>query len=228
MASDRVRLVPAGGNGRPLGVAALIVVVIAVGLVKPWGSGAATSPPITGPVGAPTGAAASTAIGASAPALITSPAGSSTRPSNISGPCYYGLAWRLFTAETSSVGPIHTWYGIQPLQANGPTDPRIRVIKIHSSAIGQLGYCPVTLPNGPIHVLETRAWELVPGKTPRPIVLARAAGTAPANPDDGVIYLPPAAHNGYPEPVWAPSVYVFVVRLATAPVNEEWFAVDIR
>jgi hypothetical protein len=28
-------------------------------------------------------------------------------------------------------------------------------------------------------------------------------------------------------PVWAPSVYVFVVRLATEPVSEEWFAVDI-
>jgi hypothetical protein len=226
--SNRVRLVPAGRNGRPLSVATLIVLAITLSIVKPWGSSPGTArPSIAGPVGGRAAGPSSGAIRAAGRSLGVSAIRSPSPASNISGPCYYGLAWRLFTAETSSVGPVHTWYGVQPLQASGPTDPRIRAVQVHSTAIGQVGYCLVTQPKGPIHVLDTEAWQLVPGSAPRQILLAPAAGTAPANPDDGVVYLPPPSKDGSAGLVWAPSVYVFVVRLATAPVTEEWFAIDI-
>ena len=227
-ASDRVRLVPSEGTGRPLGVAVLIAVIIAIGLLKPWGSGAGPPPPpVAGPGGAQPGGAPSSPMAARAADPALNPVPRPSPPTNISGPCYFGLAWRLFTAETTGVGPVHTWYDLQPFEASGPTDPRIRVVQVHSSAIRQLGFCPVTQPNGPIHVLGTDAWQLVPGAAPRPIGLPLAVGIGPADSDEGVVYLPPPAPNGFPVPVWAPSVYVFVVRLATEPVSEEWFAVDI-
>ncbi len=228
-ASNPVRLVPSEGTGRPVGAAVLIAMIITIGLLKPWGSGAGppSPPPIAAPGGVQAGGVISSPIDNLAADPALSPAPRSSPPSNTSGPCYFGLAWRLFTAETTSVGPVHTWYDLQPLQASGPTDPRIRVVQVHSSAIRQLGYCPVTLPNGPIHALGTDAWQLVPGAAPRLIGLTLAAGIGPADSDQGVVYLPPAAPNGLPVPVWAPSVYVFVVRLATVPVTEEWFAVDI-
>jgi len=226
--SNPVRLVPSEGTCRPVGAVVLIAMIIAIGLLKPWGSGAGPPPP---PIAALGGAQAGAVISSPIDNLAADPALSPflrpSPPSNTSGPCYFGLAWRLFTAETTSVGPVHTWYELQPLQASGPTDPRIRVVQVHSSAIRQLGYCPVTEPNGPIHALGTAAWQLVPGAAPRLIGLTLAPGIGPADSDEGVVYLPPAAPNGSPAPVWLPSVYVFMVRLATVPVTEEWFAVDI-
>jgi hypothetical protein len=215
-ATNRVRLAPAGGNGRPLVVAVLIILAVGIGLIKPWGSG----PPLaSGPA---------TAAQTTRPSIKSSPGpvaiASPDPASNTSGPCYWGLAWRLFTAETSDVGPVQTWYGLQPLQASGPADPRIAVVRIHSTAIGQLGYCSVSRP-GPIHILETLAWRLRPGSSPQPVVLAPAGGAALVSPDAGVIYGPPASAST--TAVWAPATYVFSVRLATTPTSDEWFAVQI-
>lgn len=210
-ASNRVKLAPAGGNGRPLTVAALIIAVVALGLLKPWDG---DSQPATGPV-----------VAARPPASMPSSPGSaavsSTAPaSDAGGPCSWGMAWRLFTAEASSVGPVRTWYGLQPLAASGPADPRIEVVRIHSAAIGALGYCSVSRP-GPIHILGTQAWRLVPGAQPQPVVLKPAIGAGPLAPDTGVIYRPPSS------PAWPPATYVFGVHLATTPWSEEWFAVQI-
>lgn len=209
-ASNRVKLAPAGGNGRPLGVLALIIAVVALGLLKPWGSDA---PPSTGPVAARPPASQPASPGAAAVASLAP-------LTDAGGPCSWGIAWRLFTTETSSVGPIQTWYGLQPLAASGPDDPGIEVIRIHSAAIGALGYCSVSRP-GPIHILGTQAWRLVPGARPQPVALQPAIGAGPLAPDTGVIYRPPSS------PAWPPATYVFGVHLATTPWSEEWFAVQI-
>jgi hypothetical protein len=209
---NRVKLAPTtGGSGRPLTVAALIVAIIAIGLLKPWGGG---PQPATS-----TGLAAQLPSSpARSPALVAT--SSPVASGDPGGPCSWGMAWRLFTAETSDVGPVRTWYGLQPLPASGPADPRIEVVRIHSSAIGALGYCSISRP-GPIHILGTEAWRLVPGSPPRPMALTPAIGAGPLAPDTGVIYGPPSA------PAWPAATYVFGIHLATTPWSEEWFAVQI-
>ncbi len=210
-ASNRVKLAPAGGKVRPRAVLALIIAVVALGLLKPWGSDV---PPAPG-----------SAVAARPPASLTSSPGaaavsSPTEARDAGGPCSWGMAWRLFTTETSSVGPVRTWYGLQPLAASGPDDPRIEVVRIHSAVIGALGYCSVSRP-GPIHILGTQAWRLVAGAQPQPVVLKPAIGAGPLAPDTGVIYRPPSS------PAWPAATYVFGVQLATTPWSEKWFAVQI-
>jgi hypothetical protein len=137
---------------------------------------------------------------------------------NTAGPCYYGLAWRLFTTETSDVGPVNTWYGLLPVAADGPADPRIATVQIHSTTIGQLGYCSIHRP-GPSAALATQVWRLIPGEPAQPLILD-PAGAATLDPTAGAIYAPPSG-------VWAAARYVFAVRLGPAPTALEWFAVDI-
>jgi hypothetical protein len=212
-APNAVRLAPAGGNGRPLTVAALVIAVVVIGLLKPWGGGPAAS---TTPIIAARASAFPGLQPSAAAVTASSPAAAGAN----GGPCSWGMAWRLFTAESSDIGPVRTWYGLQPLEASGPTDPRIEILRIHSASIGQLGYCSVTWP-GPTHILGTQAWRLVPGGPAQPVLLAPALGTAPSDPDAGVIYEPPSAGP------WPAATYVFGIHLATTPSSEEWFAVEI-
>lgn len=142
---EPVRLLPGGGTGRPLAVAGLIAAIIGLGLLKPWGSGPAASPAERSVPASPAAdgqVSPATPDGAGLP--FTTHAGGSPDPSDdTSGPCYYGRAWRLFTTEPSDVGIIRTWYGLAPVEADGPTDSRINAIVIHSDTIDQLGYCSV-------------------------------------------------------------------------------------
>ncbi|HEY7936274.1 MAG TPA: hypothetical protein VID26_04005 [Candidatus Limnocylindrales bacterium] len=218
---NRVRLAPAGGNGRPLAVAALIVAVLAFGVLKPWGG-----EPQPGP--APVAAGRPTAPTAATPAPVGVAAAGPAASSGDGGPCSWGLAWRLFTAETTDIGPVRTWYGLQPLEASGPTDPRIEVVRIHSTSIGELGYCSISRP-GPTHILGTQAWRLRPGGSAQPVLLAPEPGAAPSDPDTGVIYGPPAllASSLPSTGAWPLATYVFGIHLATKPGSEEWFAVQI-
>ncbi|HEY2887826.1 MAG TPA: hypothetical protein VGJ17_04375 [Candidatus Limnocylindrales bacterium] len=194
-------------------MAALIVAVVALGVLKPWGAG----PQL---ITAPITAARPSAATAASPAPVAVTVASAAPARDDSGPCSWGMAWRLYTAESSDVGPVRTWYGIQPLEASGPTDPRIEVVRIHSASVGQLGYCSVSRP-APIHILGTQAWRLVPGGNAQPVLLAPALGADESDPDAGVIYAPPSAG------AWPAATYVFGVHLATTPWSEEWFAVQI-
>ncbi|HEY7827645.1 MAG TPA: hypothetical protein VIB99_05395 [Candidatus Limnocylindrales bacterium] len=216
-ANEPIRLTPTGGRGRPTIVAGAIVALLLLGLIKPWGGGT----PTTG-ILAPTSPARPVAI-------IPSPAATGVAASldphgNTTGPCYYGQAWRLFTTETSDVGPIHTWYGLLPVAASGPADPRIRTIRIHSSTIGQLGYCGLSDPVQ-VRILSTQAWRIGPGGVPQALALDPVRDGAPGGllpaADAGAIYTAPDSAT------WTPALYVFGVRLATSPASEEWFAVDI-
>lgn len=221
--SEPVQLVPGGGSRRPVAVLLLILAVLALGLLKPWGAGPASVGSASVGRLAPPSATSAEVPGRSLPLAV--PAGASPDPnSTAGGPCSYGLAWRLFTAEASDVGPIHTWYGLVPVQASGPTDPRIKVVLIHSTTIGQLGYCNLTIP-GSTRVVGTRAWRLVPGDVAQALVLEPVSGSSSVDPASGVIYAPPGVTG--PSGVWAPAEYVFALRFATNPATEAWFAVDI-
>ena len=221
--SEPIQLVPAGGSRRPAAALLLILLALAIGLVKPWGSEKAPGGPTSnGRAGAPSAASAGPAGPSSSASL--SAGTSAGQPGNGSGPCSYGLAWRLFTAETSDIGPVHTWYGLVPVPASGPTDPRIKVVLVHSTTIGQLGYCNVDIP-GSIRIVETQAWRLVPGAGAQALALAPVTGSGASNPSSGVIYVAPGSPGA--SAVWTPAEYVFAVRFATSPATEAWFAVDI-
>jgi hypothetical protein len=230
-ATEPIGLTPTGGRGRPTVVAAAIVALLLIGLVKPWGGGPA-------PAGQPTPSQANPAPVSTVSSASGAGAAASLDPhSNVSGPCYYGLAWRLFTTETSDVGPIHTWYGLLPVAASGPVDPRIATVHIHSTTIGQLGYCSIHRP-GSTTALATQVWRLIPGEPAQPQVLDPVVASASLDPAAGAIYAPPSpgselvgpagsvALSG-PSGMWTAARYVFAVRLAPAPAALEWFAVDI-
>jgi len=85
----------------------LIVAIVAVGLLKPWGNG---------PVAATPASDRPTTLAAVAPPEPV-PTPSLDPHSNINGPCYYGLALRLFTTDTTNNGLVHTWYGLDPVAA---------------------------------------------------------------------------------------------------------------
>jgi len=216
-ADEPIRLTSTGGSGRPVAVAVAVAAVLILGLVKPWGGGGAPAPAPSS--AAPASSAARPAPRPAATAASAQASASLDRTSNIGGPCYYGLAWRLFTTETSDVGPVHTWYALLPVAASGPADPRIETVHVHSTTVGQLGYCSVHLP-GASGVLGTQAWRLIPGQAVQALVLDPAVGTTTVDPAAGAIYAPPAG-------VWTAARYVFAVRLASNPTVQQWFAVDI-
>ena len=214
--SDRVRQVQAGGKGGPLAVAALIVISVVLAVLKPWGG---ASPGL-----APASSAAHPRTGA-----VPEPSADPTvdPAAGVGGPCYYGRAWRLFTTDTSSNGPVGTWYDLQPVPAAGPDDATIPVVQVHSDTLDQLGYCRMTDPGRPVHVLATRAWQLIEGSDPRSIRLAAADQAEGVDPDVGALYLPPTVGHGAAGAVWAPAVYVFEIQLETSPLSAEWFAVRV-
>jgi hypothetical protein len=210
----------AGDDRRPLVVGGLLVAIVAIGLLKPWGGGPGPASP--GAISA--GAARPSTL------AVVAPATPSQRPSpdphtTISGPCYYGLAQRLFTTDTTSNGLVQTWYGLDPVAASGPADAAIPVVSVHSRTLGQLGYCLVTGQAAEAHVVATRAWQLSPGGEPRALDLERAAQVAPDDPDQGAVYGPPAAISGSHPGIWPAATYVFEIQLQASPA--EWFAVRV-
>ena len=218
-AEKPIRLTSTGSSGRPMAVVVAVAAVLIVGLVKPWGGGATPDRALSSAAPASSAALPATLPRATAAAVSAQASAGLDRSSNVSGPCYYGLAWRLFTTETTDVGPVDTWYELLPVAASGPADPRIETIDVHSTTIGQLGYCSVHRP-GASGVLGTQAWRLIPGKGAQALVLDPVVGTTAVDPAAGAIYVPPAG-------VWTAARYVFAVRLASNPAVEEWFAVDI-
>jgi hypothetical protein len=200
--------------------AGVMVATLAVGLLKPWGAGLAAP----SPDGHPSDRAEPTALGLSAP--DQSAASASVEPdASIGGPCYYRLAQRLFTSDTSSNGLVHTWYGLDPVAASGPGDRSIPVVVVHSRTLGQLGYCLVMGESPTAHVLATLAWVLAPDGEARPLDLERAPQVPPVDPDEGAIFEPPAAITGTDPGIWPAATYVFEIQLQTAPA--EWFAVRV-
>ena len=193
--------------------------VLAVGLLKPWGSGANSA--AAGPL--PPSRAQPSALG------IVAPEAPSPRPSPgpqaTSGPCYYGLAERLFTSDTTNNGVVHTWYGLAPVAASGPGDASIPVVVIHSRTLGQLGYCLVTDTVPAAHVLATLAWQLPADGPARSLDLERALTVTPVDPDVGAVYGPPASITGFDPGIWPAATYVFEIRLDSSPA--EWFAVRV-
>jgi hypothetical protein len=215
---DRVPLTPIGGRARePLLIAALVVLGVTIAIVKPWDRGAAGEP----------GIVVLPATNAPIVATAVSPTPSATPRSSADAACYYGLAWRLFTVERNAGRLINTWYSVEPVQACGPTDPNIPVIRMYTVGLQELGYCTVTVPDGPRPILSTEGWRLSPSSLPEPLPLVRTGRFAPADPNVGVLYAPPPEPDGGRPANWAPGRYVFVFRYGPEPSEERWFETEI-
>ena len=220
---------PAGTSRQPLLVAVVLLLAIGLAVLKPWAVEPAGAALGVGGVAARPGGSGAPAASAAA---IREPSSSSPPPgptpaSNTSGPCYYGLAWRVFTTDTTNNGLVHTWYGIQPVRAAGPADQAIPEVEVHSRTLGQLGYCLQSAPGTPVQVLRTLAWQLPLGGSPRAVQLVPVGPLAGPTPDQGAIFLPPAIDAGPLPAAWAPAVYVFEIELAATPGAGEWFAVRV-
>ena len=218
--------VPAGNSRGPLVVAALLVVAIGLALLKPWAVAPAGPAPTLRNVAV--GGAATFGPASNGPTTPSAPPSPARTPaSNISGPCYYGLAWRLFTTDTTNNGLVHSWYGIQPVRAASPDDGTIPVVDVHSRTLGQLGYCLQEAPDSPAPVLRTLAWLLPAGGPAQAVELVPTGPGGGLAPGQGAIFLPPAIDSGPRPAAWAPAVYVFEIELAATPGAGEWFAVRV-
>ena len=163
----------------------LIAAIIGLGLLKPWGNGAGCvagrsirSRPRRRAADGQLSTATPDAAGL--PSAFAQPV-SPDPHDDTSGPCYYGRAWRLFTAEPSDVGIVRTWYGLAPVEADGPTDSRIKAVVIHSNTIDQLGYCSVP-ESAQGAVVATSVWRLAPGAPPVAIAPEPIGPAGSANP----------------------------------------------
>lgn len=159
--SEPVPLVPIGSAGhRPAITLAVILMVLALAVVKPWGSGAPQRP-VPGPL-ATLGAVRAT------PAPLTSPRPPKPSPGPSGGPfgapaavpvvvgglpiCYTPDGWRLVTDESSDGRLERSWIAVAVTATSQPTDPRIPRTRIASSGITGLGFC------APAALREAGAW----------------------------------------------------------------------
>ncbi len=207
-------------------MAALLLLAIGLALLKPWAVEPAGPAPTSANVALRPAATIGPASDRSpAPSATASPTGSPAGTS--SGPCYYGLAWRLFTTDTTNNGLVRSWYGIQPVRAASPDDGTIPVVDVHSRTLGQLGYCLQEAPDSPVQVLRTLAWLLPAGGPPQSVQLVPTGPGGGPEPGQGAVFLPPAINAGPRPAAWAPAVYVFEIQLAATPGAGEWFAVRV-
>jgi hypothetical protein len=188
---------------------------VAVAFLKPWGP-AVMTPPVQ-------------AFQAGAPAPIAAPPSVAipTVAPRANSACDYGPAWRLLTVGQNAGRLVETWYSVDPVHAEGPTDATIPVVRMFTDGLRELGYCAVTQPVGPRPVLAVEAWRLVPGAPPVSIPLVRTSRFAPTDPDVGALYAAPASLGGTVAAVWPPGHYVLVVRYGPQTVEADWFSVAV-
>lgn len=129
------RLVRVAPSRRDPGVVAVaLVVLVAVALVKPWGS-----PAPVAMIPGPTPAAAPTIPARPEPAVVVAP-----RSSPVTGVerlCYQPTSWWLAAVVRWPGQTVQTREALAAVAASGPLDPAIPFETIHSSRVQAIGYC---------------------------------------------------------------------------------------
>jgi hypothetical protein len=159
--ADRPFLTPVKGSGpenlRPLIVVVVALVVIAV--LKPWGGGAPSRATSSGAAASPT------AGGPAAIALAPSPPGRSPDPNSIS--CLRPIGWRLVTLQRSADRETRTWLVVTSAAATGPGDGTISVARLTENDVVGIGFCAdgrlsqaeaAATPPSPASDVATTAW----------------------------------------------------------------------
>ncbi|MCJ7710085.1 MAG: hypothetical protein MUQ32_04560 [Chloroflexi bacterium] len=122
----------------------LLIGVIAILVVHPWGGG---SDPSSLGVPRPARPQASSITGAPDAAGSTPGEGSDGFPfdpvADLSATCGAPSGWRAATLQTwaGRSSPIRSWMAIEPVEASGPLDSRIPFARVWTDRVVALGYC---------------------------------------------------------------------------------------
>jgi hypothetical protein len=202
---DAYRVSGATGPQRPTGRwAAVVPIVVAILVLKPWGSvpGGGNGPPIIergpqpNPSGAPTPTASTAARG--------------------EGICLDVGAWLVASVQRDRGGTIRMWQAMTPVAtASGPLDPGIPELAIRSEGVLELGWCaPKEGHDAPTPEATVDAWRTDAGIAAKIPLIPPLASAETAF---GAIYLPAS-----PSPrLWSDGTYVF--RHRSSDGQERWF-----
>lgn len=225
---------------RPPAIAALVLVLVAVAIVKPW-AGADRTQPDNAP-------ASPLPVAINAPIPTSSPPGpaetadvSIVRPPGQLAPGQVECGssdWRIVTLGDFGGRTVTTWIAITPVQASGPGDPSIPDLSLGESDVAGMGACaPATWSGAPGRASRiVAAWRQSAGSASTAtfgrvaladldtVPLGGLAGAgSPAPPSVTELLRPfPATQPGR----WPAGRYVLLLA-SPDPDPDRWIAVDI-
>ena len=219
-------VVVAAHSRAPRNWTALVLVLLALAILKPWGSDDAGGPAPPWPD----------------PAVSRSVPGPSPTPDlsaeGLAEPLCLGPAsWLVASVEQWRTHPVRVWKVIEPLAgATGPADPAIPSVPVVAYGVPALGWCaPVWGPLRPVGPVEVTAWRIVDG-LPASIDLRQIAPVRLTT-KFGALYGPPVSCREVclsPIPgsspsiaSWLPGRYVFRYR-DLGEAGTLWFAVELE
>lgn len=203
-------------HGPPIGRwLAVVVVLLAVALVKPWAVPGGDAPGRGVAEGA-TPTARTIGIPSPAPTFGLLTAGA------IASTCLDPPTWRITTIERWHDQTIRVWRAIETASAAaGPDDARVPVTSLVSEGVIELGWCaPVVVPIRADGAAAVEVWR-------RTLDGASAVRVTSRRPDSeaspyGDLYGPPARRATF----WNDGTYVFLHRSPGG--QESWFAVALE
>jgi hypothetical protein len=129
---------------RPLAIAALVIGLVAVAIVKPWsGPEPARPAPVASLPAAVVVPPASSSAPGGTEAVVTAGAFRPVEPAPLApGQIACGSAdWRIVTLGGFTRWTVRTWIAISPVRASGPGDATIPYLSLGHSDIAGLGAC---------------------------------------------------------------------------------------
>ena len=208
----------------PWKLSAVVLALVALAIVKPWGGDTGTNRP---PQPART---------AGPPVAVPSPTPDLSAEGLAEPICLGTGAWLVASVEQWRTHPVRVWKVIEPIaEATGPTDPSIPSVPVVAYAVPALGWCaPAWGPRRPVGPVTVTAWRVVDGLS-EPIELRQVAPVVLTTPL-GALYGPLATCPACPSPApgaspvpetWLLGRYVF--RYADEGRPEVlWFAADLE
>ncbi len=195
---------PAGRHAR--WVTAVIVGVLAIAIIKPWGVPLAALaqlvPPAVKDLSGPTAVAPLPAPGAVLDGLCSDPPG-----------------WRVLSVQRWTGGSLRAWEPVNPVEADDPLDPHIPVIKLNSQGVRALGHCaPWVVVGDPPQRGVIEVWH-VADHLAEPVSLQRA--TRDPETPLGSLFRPPGVG-----PMWPSGRYIFAIHARDGAGH--WFGVDVH
>jgi hypothetical protein len=206
---------------RPVALATLVVLGLAIAVLKPWGDQApSTRDAQRAPVGA-------SAVAANTPAKAPQDVaiyGVSTAPND---ECYAGVAWRLFTVQRDFGRLARWWLRLDTAAgASGPLDPSIPIIHLSTQQALAVGFCAPYRTGGDTPVEDVAAWRLDAAGRAVPVRLDPLPGVQPVD-GHGALYAPPTPAARPTVAAWQPGRYVFRVKSRDISASV-WFTVALE
>lgn len=229
-----IRISGAPDPRRLYAVIAVLVAVIVILIIRPWGDeGTRNAGPVTSPrvqSGGPTaltGASVDGLAGSGFPATLEDP---------LAATCASPSGWRAATLQqwAGRTLPIRSWIAIDPVPADGPLDPSIPFAPVSTGIVTALGYCaPMTQAQRPPPDATAALWAIIDGRS---VILTSPLLEPPEpNPLGGLWRRPPEIPSGTPvasgltapDDIWPPGRYV--IRVARPDGSDAvWLGVEVE